>query len=248
MKNLVKMTRSAYSTARSNRTLVCPNVALITDENNKVEYLKMNPTTDIGIASWEGGVRKFYSLHEWNALATKPTALGVYVFTEDAQFIIHGTANVEQAAMKPDGYLTISGLDAKPNLSDALLDFNGQTNSQLILTALANGAMTSAPAFTWADELATADGSRPYIPSLGELSLIYQNRDEINTLRGFLNQAAICDESKQWKSRYWSSTLTDNQNSALWSNQDNVDSPYSLTNHGVDGGNGGIRSIAVMKI
>lgn len=248
MKNLVKMTRSAYNTARSNRTLVCPNVALITDENNRVEYLKMNPTTDIGIASWEGGVRKFYSLDEWNALATKPTALGVYVFTEDAQFIIHGTANVEQAAMKPDTSFTISGLDAKPNLSDALLDFNGQTNSQLILVALANGAMTSAPAFTWADELATADSSRPYIPSLGELSLIYQNRDEINMLRGLLNQDPICDEPKLWKSRYWSSTLRDNPNFGLWCNRDEVNSTYYVSEHGVDGGNGGVRSIAVMKI
>lgn len=202
------MTRSAYSTARSNRTLVCPNVALITDENNKVEYLKANPTSDIGIASWEGGVRKFYSLDEWNALETKPTAIGVYVFTECAQFIIHGTFVASGKAWSNNMTVEVPGVVTEIDKNDAILDFAGKSNSQAMLDAVSGGTIGDAPVFTWASGLTFVDGSVPYVPAAGELELIRLNVEDINSCRAALNQdLLVFNGNTIWSSTQQSSRL-----------------------------------------
>ena len=195
MKNLVKMARAEYNTARSNRTLVTPNVALITDENNKVEYLKNNPTSDIGIASWEGGVRKFYSLEEWNALETKPTALGVYVFTEQSQFIIHGTLNT---SVKWSNNITVAvpAVVTTTQNANAILDFAGAANTQAVLDAVTGGIIEDAPLFTWARALTFADGAEPYVPAAGQLELIRLNLAVINACRAALGQGAIVFDAR----------------------------------------------------
>ena len=202
------MTRSAYSTARSNRTLVCPNVALITDENNKVEYLKANPISDIGIASWEGGVRKFYSLDEWNALETKPTAIGVYVFTDQAQFVIHGTFVASGKAWSNTKTVEVPGVVTEITSANAILDFAGKSNSQAMLDAVSGGTIVDAPVFTWASGLTFVDGSVPYVPAAGELELIRLNVEDINGCRAALNQDSLDFNGKMiWSSTQQSSTL-----------------------------------------
>lgn len=210
MNNLVKMTRSAYATAKANRTLVTPNVALITDEN-KVEYLPVNPTSDIGIAAYDGGVRKYYSLDEWNALATKPTALGVYVFTEQSQFIIHGTLNT---SVKWSNNTTVAVPDVVTTTQNAaaLLDFAGAANTQAVLDAVTGGVIEDAPLFTWARGLSFADGSTPYIPAAGELELIRLNLTEINACRAALGQDPIVFEGRN----VWSSTQYNAGNAWSW--------------------------------
>ena len=210
MNNLVKMTRSAYSTAKANRTLITPNVALITDEN-KVEYLPVNPTSDIGIAAYDGGVRKYYSLDEWNALATKPTALGVYVFTEQSQFIIHGTLNT---SVKWSNNNTVAVPDVVTTTQNAaaLLDFAGAANTQAVLDAVTGGVIEDAPLFTWARGLSFADGSTPYIPAAGELELIRLNLTDINACRATLGQDPIVFEGRN----IWSSTQFAAGRAWLW--------------------------------
>lgn len=211
MKNLVKMTRSAYSTARANRTLVTPNVALISDENNKVEYLPMNPASDIGIASWEGGVRKYYSLDEWNALATKPTALGVYVFTEQSQFIIHGTVG-SALRWSNNENVEVPCVVTESNSDNAILDFAGKSNSQAMLDAVSGGTIEDAPVFTWASGLTFVDGSVPYVPAAGELELIRLNVEGINDCRAALNQDSLVFDGKN----IWSSTQSSNRFAFAW--------------------------------
>lgn len=191
MKNLVKMTRSAYSTARANRTLVTPNVALISDEVGKIEYTPFLPTSDIGIASWENGVRKFYSLEEWNALETKPTALGVYVFAEDAQFIIFRSEFQNTSYKWSTTEILVEGCASANDLSAAKLDYAGAANTQAVIDALNRNELADAPMFTYARGLSPADGSTPYVPALGELELIKLNATQINQCRGALSLANI---------------------------------------------------------
>lgn len=227
MNNLVKMTRSAYITAKSNRTLITPNVALITDEN-KVEYLPVNPTSDIGIAAYDGGVRKYYSLDEWNALATKPTALGVYVFTEQSQFIIHGTLNT---SVKWSNNTTVAVPDVVTTTSNAaaLLDFAGAANTQAVLDAVTGGVIEDAPLFTWARGLSFADGSTPYIPAAGELELIRLNLTEINACRAALGQDPIVFEGRNvWSSTQYNAGDAWNWGSTRWNDNRKTSAFYGV--------------------
>ena len=203
MNNLVKMTRSAYTTAKSNRTLITPNVALITDEN-KVEYLPMNTPSDIGIAAYDGGVRKFYSRDEWNALETKPTVLGVYVFAEQSQFIIHGTLNTS-AKWSNNNTVAVPDVVTTTQSADALLDFAGAANTQAVLDAVTGGVIADAPLFTWARALTFADGAEPYVPAVGQLELIRLNLAEINACRIAIGQDSIVfDNGSIWASTQYS--------------------------------------------
>lgn len=227
MNNLVKMTRSAYITAKSNRTLITPNVALITDEN-KVEYLPVNPTSDIGIAAYDGGVRKYYSLDEWNALATKPTALGVYVFTEQSQFIIHGTLNT---SVKWSNNTTVAVPDVvtTTQAAAALLDFAGAANTQAVLDAVTVGVIEDAPLFTWARGLSFADGSTPYIPAAGEFELIRLNLTEINACRAALGQDPIVFEGRNvWSSTQYNAGYAWDWYSTRWNNVNKTNAFYGV--------------------
>ena len=227
MNNLVKMTRSAYITAKSNRTLITPNVALITDEN-KVEYLPVNPTSDIGIAAYDGGVRKYYSLDEWNALATKPTALGVYVFTEQSQFIIHGTLNT---SVKWSNNTTVAVPDVVTTAQSAaaLLDFAGAANTQAVLDAVTGGVIEAAPLFTWARGLSFADNSIPFVPAAGQLELIRISLVTINACRAAIGQDAIVFEGKNiWSSTQYNASTAWYWYSTRWNGGYKYDNTYGV--------------------
>lgn len=205
------MTRADYTSARNNRTLVTPNVALITNENNKLEYLAQNPASDVGIQSLESGVKKYYSLEEWNALENKPTALGVYVFTEQAQFKIHGTLTTSQK-WSNNTTVVVTGVTTTTNSATALLDFAGAANTQAVIDAVDNETIADAPLFAWARGLSFADGATPYIPATGELELIRLNLAAINACRAALGQDAIVFEGKY----LWSSTQYNAANAWVW--------------------------------
>lgn len=189
MNNLVKMTRSEYTTAKANRTLVCPNVALISDEYQKVEYIAQNPPSDIGICAWEDGHRTFYSPAQWEELETKPTALGVYVFTEQTQFIIHGTtaSNIKWS----NTFALVEGVVTTTNQAAALQDFDGKSNTQAILDAVTAGTIADAPAATWAHALTFADGAECFLPSAGQLEVIRININAINSCRAAVSQSSL---------------------------------------------------------
>jgi len=202
MNNLVKMTRSAYSTAKTNRTLVCPNVALISDEN-KVEFLPMNPTSDIGIAAYENGLRTYYSLEEWNALTTKPTAIGVYMFTEQSQFVIHGT--ILSGKWSDTTEVAVDGVTT--TTSTALLDFKGKENTDAVIGAVSGGDITNAPIFTSARALTCADANAVFsVAAAGQVELMRLNATAINACRTALSQTTINFGSNVWSSTQYSAS------------------------------------------
>lgn len=225
--NLVKMTRSAYNTAKANRTLITPNVALISDEGS-VEFLPINPVSDIGIASYESGQKKYYSLAQWNALEEKPTAVGVYVFTENAQFVIHGTINTG-VKWSDNTSVVVDGCTFTTQQAQALLDFAGAANSQAVLDAVSGGDIANAPLFSWAAGLSFASGVTPYIPSAGELELIRLNLTEINACRAALSQDPIVFEGKYiWSSTQYNASLAWRWYSSSWYYNGKTDTSYGL--------------------
>lgn len=201
MNNLVKMTRAEYTTAKANRTLVCPNVALISDENGHCEFLPNNPTSDIGIAALENGQRTFYSLAEWNALETKPTALGTYVFTSDTQFILHGTIGSSLKYLDTTT-VAVEGVTTTTSSASALQDFAGAANTQALLDAVTAGIITNAQAASWASGLTLADNAGCYLLAAGQVELVSLNLEAINNCRAALGQSEIVFTGKY----IWSST------------------------------------------
>lgn len=107
MKNLVKMTRAEYTAAKAARTLVCPNTCLISDETQSVEFLYANPMVDVGITGLDGGVRKFYSYEEYDALEVKPTDPMTYLAT--ATEILGILPNVNTSVKWSSEYKTVPG-------------------------------------------------------------------------------------------------------------------------------------------
>lgn len=202
--NLVKMTRTKYETAKSNLTLTCPNVALISDEQNKVEMLMSNPKTDIGIAAWIDGAVQYYSKSEWNALETKPTAIGVFFVLPDGIRCLHGDVN-SSVKWSSNTSVTVPGCFASSNASVALLDMAGRNNTDAVLAAVSGGTIADAPIFTWADGISFANGEKGYVPSMGELEIIRLNLVAINECRSLLGQTAIVFDNKDiWTSSQYS--------------------------------------------
>jgi len=207
MNNLVKMTRSAYTTAKNTLTLVCPNVAYISDED-KVEFLRVNPEVGVGIKA-VGGL--CYTLEEWNALETKPTAVGVYVRHANGGFVIHGTQNTS-VKWSSDQSVQIAGVTTTNNQTTALLDMAGWDNTQAVLAAKTAGDIADCPLFDWARGLSFADSSQGYVPSMGELNMIKENLASVNLCRAALSQTEIVFSGRN----IWTSTQYSASHSWFW--------------------------------
>ena len=210
-KQVLQLTRAEYTTAKANRTLVCPNLCKITDENNHTEKLMNNPKADIGIATYESGQIKFYSAEEYAALAVKPTVLGDYMLTEEKIILIHPEVN---ASVKWSGStpLTVPGCypDYPDHPSSYLLDMKGPENSAAVLAAVEDGLIANAPAFTWASQRVWADGyTGGYVLAAGEQEIARLNAIALNQCRSLHNADPIFASGK-W---YWSSS----QNGANYS-------------------------------
>lgn len=216
MKNLVKMTRAEYTAAVANRTLVCPNVALITNEARKVEYLYSYATADIGIAAYEGGVVKYYSVEQWEALDVKPTVMGVYVFFAGRARIIHNDILTATLWAQPD--IPVPGCFLSRSQAAALLDMEGWVNTAAVNAAYEGGTITALGIFAQVNAKTFADGGKGYLPAAGELDTLVLNQEAINAARLACGQAAINfattiwsssqevgDRSWRWSSTSWTS-------------------------------------------
>lgn len=189
-KNIIQMTRAEYTAAKNNRTLICPNVCKITDENNHTEKLMANPIVDIGIAALVNGVTTYYSREEWEALEVKPTDIGTYVTTSDGILVLHPTILTNQR-WSNNTSVYVPGCFANGSAALAKLDLAGYENTEAVLAAVQAGTIEDAPAFTAARALTFANGATPFIPAAGQWDVIYNNMTEINACRAALGQTLI---------------------------------------------------------
>lgn len=188
--HIVKMTRAEYNTAKGNRTLLCPNTCLISDEFRSVEFLFNNPVFDIGICAFDGSVNRYYSLEQWTALADKPSNAWTYVHTEQGTMILHDTILTNQK-WSNNTSVAVPGCFINSNSALAKLDIAGYENTEAVLAAVTAGTIADAPAFTAARALTFANGATPFIPAAGQWDVIYNNITEINACRAALGQTLI---------------------------------------------------------
>lgn len=203
-------TLAEYEAEVQAQTLVCPNVSYILAPK-QVKYLEVNPPIGVGICAYESGRRTFYSATQWQALAVKPTVVGVFVKSPDTGFVIHPTASQSNKITDTTTY-QVPGCTSAGSQALALQDFRGAENTAAYLAALENGNITNAPAITWVSQQTFADGSTPFLWAAGQLELARVNATEVNACLALISGGVAVN----FATNIWSSTQNVASHEWLW--------------------------------
>lgn len=146
-----------------------------------------------------------YIMHKNRFLVTRDNwsfsnddASGVAVKTDNCAFVI---AKEEQTSIKWGGYGTlIDGCTTTTNSNTAKIDYNGKQNTNAIVSQLGTSETYAA---RYCKEYIFLHGAQGYLPALGELYEVYQNKTEVNACMSLIGGKALFDNSI---TRRWSST------------------------------------------
>lgn len=138
-----------------------------------------------------------YTGDEWTAGGFANTeANGIAVITAECQFV----AALEEFKATTEvcyggGYAhDLIPLNKYVDEDEALLDFSGQRNTQVIIESLKDytyGNVTGSPMASACAAYTFPNGKKGYLPSLGELYVIASNRSEVDTLLSLVGAANI---------------------------------------------------------
>ena len=150
-----------------------------------------------------------YTTTEWtDGGYSNDAANGVAVIDSSCAFTI---AKKDVSAFKWGGYdRTIVNvvIESAPT---ALLDFDGKGNTTKIIEQLTgytdSRSVTGAPAAEACVNYTFPNGSKGYLPSIGEWNVVYNNRTAIVQAMSLIGGSAIASE------RYWASTQYSSQSS-----------------------------------
>lgn len=167
---------------------VKPNVVLIGDTGSVLYNVEL--PNGVYIQHIDGNL---LTTEQWTAGGfANEEANGVAVISDNARFVIAKTRfttikwSTEASA--------VEGVVLTNDKNTALADYSGATNTELIATIYAEGAANTCKNFTF------PNGAKGYLPSLGELSVIYSRKTDITTAMQLIGGAT-------WDTKmYWSST------------------------------------------
>lgn len=127
--------------------------------------------------------------------------MGVAVVTADTRFIIRYKITSDMGKRWDyDGTgVEISGVTTTTSSSSALSDYNGKSNSAAIIAALES---KSTAAYTCSINT-FLNGDAGYLPALGQMKVIYDNKTAINNLLTAMGGRTLRDDS------HWTSTQCD---------------------------------------
>lgn len=163
-----------------------PNVTLV-KETEKIYYSNKFPT-GVYIQHINGAL---FTNDEWLEKGyDSSVANGIAVIDAAAQFVI--SKIVSKAAWSSDTTNNVEGL-ATPDGTNARLDYNGYSNTQLILKTDTSGAAYKCSNYTFPNKL------KGYLPSAGELAIAYKYKNTIDAIRSSLGLSAF-------PLRLWTST------------------------------------------
>jgi len=208
--------QAAWQTEVDNLTLQCPNVSLLSD-TGETKFTRQNPSTGIGIATTTG---LYYSLAEWNALETKPTAAGVYVRSDDVRCILGNTVQ-NKTWSDPYSY-EIAGCFLSSNQTLAKQNFTGEANTAAIMNKVGDG-LNSAQAAQYCRSYNFGNGKTGYLLACGELFVVMQNFAAINACRTALGWTPLPENTWFWSSSQYNydSSWTCSSSSVGYRNKDN---------------------------
>ena len=130
-------------------------------------------------------------------------ASGVAVKTDNCAFVI---AKEEQTSIKWGRYgIVIDDCTTTKNSDTAEIDYNGKQNTDAIVTQL---GMSETYAARYCKEYVFPHGVKGYLPALGELYEVYQNKSEVDACMSLISGKPLYDGSIS-NYRKWSSTQYD---------------------------------------
>lgn len=158
-----------------------------------------------------------YRQDEWDT-SNNSNALGIAVVTNNCQFLIDKDFTTELVPWSNgaanNSISTIDGVTTTSDSSVAEKDFNGQSNTSAIVSALSSYDDSTSCAAIYCNEK-VFNGSNGYLPSLGELITLVTYSNKINSLLELIGSTSIYDRMEESAgssevSGYlmWSSTLS----------------------------------------
>lgn len=163
---------------------VIPNVCL-TEET--VDYNVPAKIMGVSIQHIDGS---YYTTEQWTAEGfSNDEANGVAVLTEQTMFVI-AKQNIKSNVWSYDYSKLIEGVSTFSSKSDAVKDMAGYDNTLHI----ASGAASYCMNYNF------PNGKKGYLPSLGEMQIMFSYKQEVNAAMSLIGGDEIIDGI------YWSST------------------------------------------
>lgn len=149
--------------------------------------------------------------------ANNDSAVGVAVIDDNARFAISkelpAVNDIPWSDVLQD--TDVAGLTNYPNRGQALLDFNGLENTKIIMEAAPSEDSSNNAAYYCNAQ--TLNGKNGYLPAVGELALMHNNKTAIDsalTTIGSKTISARLNELQREDHYIWSST--ESKQSASW--------------------------------
>jgi hypothetical protein len=142
---------------------------------------------------------KLYTTNEWTLGGfSNDKANGVAVIASQCGFVVAKTDISDSSTKWYSSELSVDGLFTTADEAVALVDYNGVTNTQVIISQLSSGAAYSCANYEF------PNGQKGYLPALGELAVMRDNIGLVQSALGLIGGDNV--RTGQSSNRYWSST------------------------------------------
>lgn len=180
-------------------------------------FLKVSPLDMSGISteSASNGVYvyanngKLYNPDEWDT-ANNDSAVGVAVIDDNCKFAITKGEKPQRAWSDALYGTDVDGLTNYTDSSQAVTDFNGESNTAIIREAASGEDASNNAAHYCYNQTVSISGRgtvHGYLPALGELQAARNNRSAVNSAMSLIGGTAIPAHNQLWSSTEYSSGL-----------------------------------------
>lgn len=149
---------------------------------------------------------KLYTPEEWDT-ANNDLAVGVAVVSRSRRFAITKGEKPQRAWSAALYRTDVSGLTNYDDSSQAVTDFNGESNTSIIREAASGENDSNGAAYYCYNQTVSISGRgtvHGYLPALGELQAVYNNKSSVDNAMSLIGGTAM--PTDYW---LWSSTESD---------------------------------------
>lgn len=140
-----------------------------------------------------------YTTDDWTAGGfSNDLANGVAVVASQCGFVVAKTDISSSSTKWYSSDIAVDGLFTTADEAVALVDYNGVTNTQVIISQLSSGAAYSCANYEF------PNGQKGYLPALGELAVMRDNIGLVQSALGLIGGDYVLTGVNT--NRYWSST------------------------------------------
>lgn len=150
-----------------------------------------------------------YNPDDWDT-ANNNSAVGVAVVDDNCRFAITKGEKPQRAWSDALYGTDVSGLTNYSSSSQAVTEFNGESNTAIIISAASGEDASNNAAHYCYNQTISISGRGTvygYLPALGELQAAYNNKSAIDSAMNLIGGTAISNSYSLWSSTESSSSL-----------------------------------------